>query len=159
MSQLNWFIDSPSQNKVETMEAPQNRRFYGMIECLPFWPTYRWGGGGLWAKHMGLKRGAIGNTLGEPIGNLKGTFWEQRENEKKSRHFECILSLPIGCMKFLFCQNCLSPFCTWAKNVVFTYHFINSIESWNSHVSKLLKFCQLKVKTWNKEKKDLLGFQ
>jgi hypothetical protein len=22
--------------------------------------------------------------------------------EKKSRHFECMLSLPIGCMKFLF---------------------------------------------------------
>jgi len=26
--------------------------------------------GGLWAKHMGLKQGAIGNTLGEHIGNL-----------------------------------------------------------------------------------------
>jgi len=40
--------------------------------------------GRLWAKHMGLKPGAIGNTLGEHIGNLKGTCWEQRENEKKS---------------------------------------------------------------------------
>ncbi len=54
--------------------------------------------GGLWAKHMGLKRGAIGNTLGEhignlgnmfgtwwePIGNLKGTCWEQRKNGKKN---------------------------------------------------------------------------
>jgi hypothetical protein len=52
--------------------------------------------GGLWAKHTGLRRGAIGNTLGEhigniwnlfgfwlePIWNLKGTCWEQRENEK-----------------------------------------------------------------------------
>jgi len=27
--------------------------------------------GGLWAKHMGLKGGAIGNTLGEHIGNLR----------------------------------------------------------------------------------------
>jgi len=26
--------------------------------------------GGLWAKHMRLKRGAIGNTHGEHIGNL-----------------------------------------------------------------------------------------
>jgi len=72
--------------------------------------------GGLWAKHMGLKGGAIGNTLGEHIGNLMGIHWEQRTNEtnppptpktqnlneKKSRHFECMLSLPIGCMKFLF---------------------------------------------------------
>jgi hypothetical protein len=29
--------------------------------------------GGLWAKHMGLKRGAIENTLEEHMGNLKGT--------------------------------------------------------------------------------------
>jgi hypothetical protein len=41
---------------------------------------------GLWAKHMGLKRGAIGNTLGEHIGNLKnignllGTQWELERN-------------------------------------------------------------------------------
>jgi hypothetical protein len=31
---------------------------------------------------MGLKRGAIGNTLGEHIGNLKGTCWEERKKEK-----------------------------------------------------------------------------
>jgi len=30
--------------------------------------------GGLWAKHMGLKRGAIENTLGEHIGNLGNIF-------------------------------------------------------------------------------------
>jgi hypothetical protein len=30
-----------------------------------------------------LKPGTIGNTLEEPIGNLKGTCWEQRKNEKK----------------------------------------------------------------------------
>jgi hypothetical protein len=29
--------------------------------------------GGLWAKHMRLERGDIGNTLGEHIGNLMGT--------------------------------------------------------------------------------------
>jgi hypothetical protein len=50
---------------------------------------------------MGLKRGAIGNTLGEHIGNLEGTYWEQRTNENKSRHFKHMLSFPIGCMKFL----------------------------------------------------------
>jgi hypothetical protein len=26
----------------------------------------------------------------------------QNLKENKSRHFECMLSLPIGCMKFLF---------------------------------------------------------
>jgi hypothetical protein len=62
----------------------------------------------------------LGITLGtwwESIANLKGTCWEQRKNEKNplpppylplsqnlkekinSRHVECMLSLPIGCMK------------------------------------------------------------
>jgi len=58
-------------------------------------------------------------TNWKPDGNLKGTCWEQRKKEKnpsptpfaaptqnlkekKSRHFECMLSLPIGCIKFLF---------------------------------------------------------
>jgi hypothetical protein len=36
--------------------------------------------GGLWTKHMGLKRGAIGNTIGEHIGNLMGTHWELERN-------------------------------------------------------------------------------
>jgi hypothetical protein len=73
-----------------------------------------------------LKRGAIGNPLGKHIGNLMGTRWELKGNmlgtkekrknppptplaaptqnikENNSRHFECMLSLPIGCMKFLF---------------------------------------------------------
>jgi len=40
--------------------------------------------GGLWAKHMGLKQGAMGNTLGEHSGNLMGTHWEQRKYEKNS---------------------------------------------------------------------------
>jgi hypothetical protein len=75
--------------------------------------------------HMGLKGGAIGNTLGNTL-NLIGTHWElgdkgkmkkipplpnpnpnppktppQNLKEKKSGHFECMLSIPIGCMKFL----------------------------------------------------------
>jgi hypothetical protein len=39
--------------------------------------------GGLWAKQIGLKRGAIGSTLGEHIknlGNILGTHWELEEN-------------------------------------------------------------------------------
>jgi len=71
--------------------------------------------GGPWAKHMGLKRAAIGNTLGEHIGNMLGTKGKRKnppapppgpttENlkGKKSMYFECMLGLPIGCMKFLF---------------------------------------------------------
>jgi hypothetical protein len=39
--------------------------------------------GGLWAKHMGLKGGAIGNTFGEHIGNpgnILKTHWELEGN-------------------------------------------------------------------------------
>jgi hypothetical protein len=32
--------------------------------------------GGLWAKHMGIKGGAIGNALKEHIENLMRTHWE-----------------------------------------------------------------------------------
>jgi hypothetical protein len=69
---------NPSQKKVETMEAPRNRRFYGKMDCLSlFGPIIQVRKGGLWAKHMGLKRGIIGNTLVKHIENLKGTCWEQ----------------------------------------------------------------------------------
>jgi len=44
----------------------------------PFGPPLQVRRGGLWAKHIGLKPGAVGNTLGEHIGNI----WEQRKNEK-----------------------------------------------------------------------------
>jgi hypothetical protein len=74
---------------------------------------------------MGLKLGAIRNTLKEHIWNILGTHWELEGNmlgtkekilalppppppfsklkrKRKSRHVECMMSLPIGCMKFLF---------------------------------------------------------
>ncbi len=76
-----------SQNNVETMKAPQNRSFYEKMKCLPpLAHLYRWEGEevGLWAKHMGLKQGAIGNTHEEHIGNLMGSCWEQKEKGKKS---------------------------------------------------------------------------
>jgi hypothetical protein len=52
------------------METPQNRKFYGKIKCLSLWPTYISEKVRTLAKRMGLKRGAIGNILGENIGNL-----------------------------------------------------------------------------------------
>jgi len=45
---------------------------------------------------VGEHIGNLGNIVG-PIQNLKG---------KKSRHFECMLSHPIGCMKILFPKLC-----------------------------------------------------
>ncbi len=56
----------------------------------PLLPTYIGEKGRTLGKtYMGLKRGAIGNTLGEHIRNLMGTHWElegnilgAKENEK-----------------------------------------------------------------------------
>jgi hypothetical protein len=71
---------------VETMEAPKNRRNYGKMEHLPFWPTYMGEKGRTLGKTYGIKlRCYWKNPWGthwEPDGNLKGTCWEQRQNEK-----------------------------------------------------------------------------
>jgi hypothetical protein len=76
-------------------------------------------------------------THWEHIGNLKGTCWEQRKNEKKkplapetqtlkekkTRHFECMLNLPIVWMKYIF-QNCSSPFLGWANTPIINWGYL-----------------------------------
>jgi hypothetical protein len=48
---------------------------YGKMEYLPLWPTYiRENGEDFGQKHKALKRGAIGNTLGEHIESLGKPF-------------------------------------------------------------------------------------
>ncbi len=93
MNQFDW----PITQKNETMEAPQDRRFFNYFEVLSSFPLahqYGWKEDNNLPKHMGLKWDAmenmLGNTLGtwatywEPIENLKGTHWEREENEKKN---------------------------------------------------------------------------
>jgi hypothetical protein len=93
------------------VEAPHDRNFYEKMEFLPLWPTYIGEKGRTLSKTYGIKarcywehpwgthREHVGNKGKKkknpplPPQNLKG---------KKSRHFECMLGLPIGCMKFLF---------------------------------------------------------
>jgi len=60
-----------SPKKVETIEAPQNRRFYGKMQSLSLWPSYIGEKGRTLGKIYGIKAKVltIGNTLGEPIGN------------------------------------------------------------------------------------------
>ncbi len=70
----------PLQKKVESMEAPQNRRFYENMECLYLWPNY-----------IGEKWRSLGKTYGikarcycehiRNLGNILGTHWElEREH-------------------------------------------------------------------------------
>jgi hypothetical protein len=75
---------SQKKKKVENKETPPNRRFYGKMECFPLGPTYVGEKGRTFgAKHMELKGGAIGNTLREHIGNLKGNMLGTKEKLKK----------------------------------------------------------------------------
>jgi hypothetical protein len=57
------------------MKDPQNRRFYGKMKYLSLWPTYIGEKGRTLGKTYGIKAKvlAIGNTLGEPLGNPLAT--------------------------------------------------------------------------------------
>jgi hypothetical protein len=55
------------------MEAPQNRRLYGEIECLPLWPTYLGEKGRTLGKTYGIK---VRRCWEHPLGNTLGTHWE-----------------------------------------------------------------------------------
>jgi hypothetical protein len=68
----------PSQKKkVEIMEAPQNRRLYGKMDCLPLWPIYIFEKGEDLGKTYGTKTRCYWEhpwgTHWEPIENLKRT--------------------------------------------------------------------------------------
>jgi len=53
------------KKKIEIMEAPQNRRFYGKMECLPLWPTCI---------------GETGRTLNKTYGTKARCYWEHIGN-------------------------------------------------------------------------------
>jgi hypothetical protein len=57
------------KKKLKLWWLPKIEIFYGKMEFLPLSPTYIGEKGRTWAKHMGSKRGNIGNALGEHIGN------------------------------------------------------------------------------------------
>jgi hypothetical protein len=52
------------------MEAPQNKRFYGKMKCLTFWPTYK--------GEKGKKNHVYKNQGWEPI--------HQKVNDSMNRH-------------------------------------------------------------------------
>jgi len=84
MSQFDW----PIAKKIETMEAPQNRRFYRNMKCSRLWPSYIVEKGRPLGKTYGIKARSSwkhpwgthwepdGNLKGTPLGNPLGTHWE-----------------------------------------------------------------------------------
>jgi hypothetical protein len=61
------------KKKIETMEAPQNRRFCGKEKCLTLWPHYT----GEKGRTLGKKYGIKARCYWE---HLWGTHWEPREH-------------------------------------------------------------------------------
>ncbi len=80
MGQFDW----PIVKKIETMEAPQIRRLYGEMECVPLWPTYLGEKGRTLGKTYGIKVRRCWErpwgTHWEHNGNLMGTHWEWKGN-------------------------------------------------------------------------------
>jgi hypothetical protein len=70
------------QNKVETMEAPQNKSFYEKMECLTFWPTYVHERGRTLGKTYGIKARCYWDHPREHIGELDGNMLGTKTNEK-----------------------------------------------------------------------------
>jgi hypothetical protein len=90
MNQFDW----PVTQKNETMEAPQDKRFYfEVLSSSPLAHPYGWKEDNNLPKHMGLKWDAMENMLGNTLGTwailgthceLKGNTLGTREKWKKN---------------------------------------------------------------------------
>ncbi len=83
-------FDSPiTEKKFKLWRLPKIEDSMERWSASPFGPATKVRSGGLWAKHMGLKWGAIGNTFGEHIGNLGnmlGTKGKWKKSSPSSPH-------------------------------------------------------------------------
>jgi len=87
MSQFDW----PITQKNETVEAPQNRKFYFEYKVFPLWPTYIGERRTTFAKTYGIKVRCYGEHVGEHIRNSIGTHWELGRNKSKVPHPQCVI--------------------------------------------------------------------
>jgi hypothetical protein len=83
-----WLAHHKEKTKTKTLKAPQNRKFYGKMECLPLWPTYI--GEKTLGKTYGIKvRWYWEHPWGthwEPDGNPLGTWREHVGNKGKMKN-------------------------------------------------------------------------
>jgi len=131
MSQFDWPITKVNWN----IHASQHRRFSGKIDASPLGPALFVRRGGLWAKHMGLKWGAIAHTLAQHIENLwnilgtwkehVGNKWRMNKNSfppapspklkrKKIKAFSVHAEPSHWLHEISMFQNCSSSFLTRA---------------------------------------------
>jgi hypothetical protein len=95
MNQCDW----PILKKIEIVKPPQNRIFYGKMECLPFQPTYIGEKGRPLGKTYGIKARCYWEhpwgTSKEPkeyIENVIGTHWElEKEHVRNKEKMKKIL--------------------------------------------------------------------
>jgi hypothetical protein len=74
------------------MVAPQNRRFYGKMECLPLWPTYIGEKGedfvqNIWVRCYWEHPWGTHWEPWEPIGNLMRTHWKFERNMLRTQNY------------------------------------------------------------------------
>jgi len=72
------------ENLMESMEAPQNRWFYGKMECHPLWPTYIGEKGRTFGKTYGIEVSCYWEHLWN-LWNMLRTWWEHIGNKLKKK--------------------------------------------------------------------------
>jgi hypothetical protein len=112
------------RKKVETMEAPQNNRFYGKMECLRLWPSYIGEKGRTLLKTYGIKARCYWE-------HSWGTPWEHVVNngkmEKKNLPCPKLKRKKLGYLLSLFAFMQLYEHCvgSWAAMFVFFFFFFH----------------------------------
>ncbi len=127
-------VISPLENKNKKSSFAQSQNRYIVVSY--FWAGYI----GYKGKGSRIMRCAIWGHIEEHIeniGNILGAWREHVRNKgkmkkilppptqnlklKKSRHFECMLSLPIGCMKFRCSKTVRHHFWPWLIPPLWTW--------------------------------------
>ncbi len=138
----------PHKHKPETLVAPQNKSFHWQMECLPPWPSCKAEKGRTLGKSYRTKVWFYWEHIEEHIGNSMGT--ENPKNnpsardpkEKKLGPCQSMLSLLLGCIKFLFLKLFVTIF-------DLSYWKAWGVPCMGGYISWLCPCCQFKVQTSN----------
>jgi hypothetical protein len=135
------------------MEAPQNRRFYGKIECPPLWPTYIGEKEWTLCKTNRIKARCYWEhpwgTHWELGGNILGTKEKWKINQGT---LSTCWAFQLAAWNFYF-QNCSSPFLAWANTpnyklgvLILLYRVLNRLVcGWAEKMSWPMKLLDLVI--------------
>jgi hypothetical protein len=145
---LQWAnLIGPRQKKVETMEAPQNRRFYEKMECLPLWPTYIGDNWRTLGKTYGIKARFYWEHPWEHIGTKERWKNPPRDHQSKTFFFKnkapWVHAEPSHCLhEISMFQNYSSLVLARANNPIINQGYLFTLGS----VSVYQKYIHFKCK-------------